>query len=412
VAFDSCEVMPQALWDAVAREVTPYGLCGHGGTGLLAPTDSVGPVGTDTTESRTGAAPDRPGPDRSTTNVHEAGVDEPDPVKTDGRRLVTVLGGRLRVVDLVTHDPTATLAVLSVDLAHGLGTGLHPSRDPGHSVGVLDPHVTGGPSLGGQGKGGTVGYSVGQVARLAGVTVRTLHHYDEIGLLTPSERTAAGYRRYGDADLARLQQILFYRELGFPLEEITAILDDPQADALSHLRRQHELLTERIVRLQWMVVAVEKAMEAQQMGISLTPEERFEVFGGEFAEKYEEYQQEAEERWGDTDAWAQSRRRVAGYTKADWQRYKAEQEDFGRRLLAAFQRGVAADSEEAMDLAEEHRRIISRWFYDCTYEIHRGLAEMYLADPRFTAYYEGIAPGLARFVSDAIRANADRAAAH
>src|SRR5215468_873918 len=118
-------------------------------------------------------------------------------------------------------------------------------------------------------------YSVGQLARLAGISVRTLHHYDEVKLLVPSGRTSGGYRRYGEPDLERLQQILFYRELGFPLEEIGVILDDPAADALTHLCRQHELLTARQRRLVAMITAVEREMEARQMGISLTPEERF-----------------------------------------------------------------------------------------------------------------------------------------
>ena len=116
-------------------------------------------------------------------------------------------------------------------------------------------------------------YTVGQVAKVAGVTVRTLHHYDEIGLLSPSGRTSAGYRRYDDADLQRLQLVLYYRELGFPLEEITAIIDDPAADPAAHLRRQHELLTVRLKRLQEMVTAIEFAMEASKMNIQLTPEE-------------------------------------------------------------------------------------------------------------------------------------------
>lgn len=122
-------------------------------------------------------------------------------------------------------------------------------------------------------------YSVGQVAGFAGVTVRTLHHYDDIGLLVPSERSHAGHRRYSDADLDRLQQILFYRELGFPLDEVAALLDDPAADPRAHLRRQHELLSARIGKLQKMAAAVEQAMEARSMGINLTPEEKFEVFG-------------------------------------------------------------------------------------------------------------------------------------
>src|SRR5690606_37281773 len=104
-------------------------------------------------------------------------------------------------------------------------------------------------------KGAEVSYSVGQVAGFAGVTVRTLHHYDDIGLLVPSERSPAGHRRYSDADLDRLQQILFYRELGFPLEEVAALLDDPDADPRAHLRRQHELLTARIEKLRKMAAA-------------------------------------------------------------------------------------------------------------------------------------------------------------
>src|ERR1041384_5762915 len=113
-------------------------------------------------------------------------------------------------------------------------------------------------------------YTVGQLAAVAGITVRTLHHYDEIGLLRPSLRSAAGYRRYVEPDLERLQQVLFYRELGFSLEEIATILDDPDADAATHLRRQHRLLRERIARLEAMVTAVEFTMEAQKMGMALT----------------------------------------------------------------------------------------------------------------------------------------------
>ncbi|MFI7593076.1 MerR family transcriptional regulator [Micromonospora sp. NPDC049359] len=246
-------------------------------------------------------------------------------------------------------------------------------------------------------------YTVGQVAKIAGVTVRTLHHYDEVGLLSPSGRTSAGYRRYDDADLQRLQLVLYYRELGFPLEEITAIIDDPAADPAAHLRRQHELLTERMKRLQEMVTAIEFAMEASKLNIQLTPEERFEVFG-DF--KPEEYEAEAEQRWGGTDAYRESNRRASRYGKEDWLRIKAENEDWGRRIVALMASGAPADGPEAMDLAEEHRQIISRWFYECSYEVQTGLADMYMADERFTAYYEKIAPGLAAYISEAIHANA------
>jgi MerR family transcriptional regulator, thiopeptide resistance regulator len=249
-------------------------------------------------------------------------------------------------------------------------------------------------------------YSVGQVARFAGVTVRTLHHYDEIGLLVPSARSAAGHRRYDDRDLDRLQRILFYRELGFPLEEIGPLADDNGAHPMEQLRRRHRLLTERIERLRTMAVAVEQAMEAQKMGVQLTPEEKFEVFGEQYREEYE---QEAQQRWGDTEAWAESQRRAARYTKEDWQRIKAEADGIHQRLAAALTAGLPADHPTVRELAEEHRRHICGHFYECGYEMHRGLGEMYITDERFTATYEAIHPGLAAYLHAAITANADAA---
>ncbi|GGW61374.1 HTH-type transcriptional activator TipA [Streptomyces lucensis JCM 4490] len=250
-------------------------------------------------------------------------------------------------------------------------------------------------------------YSVGRVAGFAGVTVRTLHHYDEIGLLVPGERTHAGHRRYGDADLDRLQRILFYRELGFPLEEVAALLDDPDADPRAHLRRQHELLTARIEKLQRMAAAVEHAMEARKMGINLTPEERFEVFGDKDPFN-EEYAEEAEQRWGDTEAWAESRRRAASYTKEDWQRIKDEVDDWQERYTALMAAGEEPSGEPAMDMAEEHRQHMNRWFFEVPYEMHRCFGEMYVSDERFRAYYDAMRPGLAEHLRDAILANADR----
>ncbi|MFF4229215.1 MerR family transcriptional regulator [Streptomyces sp. NPDC001820] len=251
-------------------------------------------------------------------------------------------------------------------------------------------------------------YSVGEVASFASVTVRTLHHYDEIGLLSPGGRSHAGHRRYDDADLDRLQQILFYRELGFPLDEVAALLDGQasgETDPQAHLRRQHELLTVQIEKLQKMAEAVEHAMEARKMGINLTPEEKFEVFGEYDPERYEE---ESRRRWGDSEPYRESQRRVATYTKEDWLRIKAEGAGNTNAFAALMEAAVAPDSESAMDLAEQHRQQISRNFYDCTYEIHTGLAEMYVADERFSSTFEQIRPGLAGYLRAAILANAAR----
>jgi hypothetical protein len=155
-----------------------------------------------------------------------------------------------------------------------------------------------------------------------------------------------------------------------------------------------------------MVAAIDKELEARKMGMNLTPAEQLEVFGtgkagGEWAD-------EAERRWGDTDAYRESQRRAAGYGKDDWARIKAEADENVQALAAALRAGQPASGPVAAGLAEAHRQHISRYFYDCGYAVHRGLAEMYLADPRFTAAYDEVEPGLARYVRDAIVANADR----
>lgn len=141
------------------------------------------------------------------------------------------------------------------------------------------------------------------------------------------------------------------------------------------------------------------------MSTSLTPEERREVFGDADPDFFEA---EVVERWGETPAYQQSAARTRSYGKADWLRIKSESSDLNARLAAAFTSGVAATSPEAMDLAEEHRSHITRWFYDCPKEMHTNLGEMYVADPRFTATYDAVAPGLAPWFRDAIVANGAR----
>ena len=163
------------------------------------------------------------------------------------------------------------------------------------------------------------------------------------------------------------------------------------------------MLRDRIGRLERMSAAVEKAMEAHTMGINLTPEERLEVFGDHDPD---EYAAEVEERWGKTDAYRESARRTSQYTKADWERIKADGQRAIEQVVSAMKAGKPAASAEAMAGAEAHRKQIDDAFYECSYEMHVGLAEMYIADPRFTATYEKIAPGLAQYLHDAIKANA------
>ena len=246
--------------------------------------------------------------------------------------------------------------------------------------------------------------TVGQVAQTFGVTVRTLHHYDEVGLLRPSERTHAGYRLYTAQDLERLATIVTYRRLDLPLDEVAALLRG-DGSTIEHLRRQRAAVLHKVDELRGLVDAIDTAMEREMNEQPATHEDLKEIFGDGFKD---EYQSEAQERWGETDAWKQSADRTKGYTRADWERIKTEGDAVNAQLVTALEAGLPATSPEAMDAAEAARMQIDTWFYDCSPEFHRGLGDMYVADPRFTKTYEDLAPGLAQYVRDAIHANADR----
>ncbi len=245
--------------------------------------------------------------------------------------------------------------------------------------------------------------TVGEVASLSGLTVRTLHHYDEIGLVVPAGRTEAGYRLYGSDEVDRLQEVLFFRELGFGLDAIREIVSRPEYDRTSALLRQRGLLEVRAERLLDMVDAIDTAIETERQGMKLSKEEMLEVFG-DFDPA--EYEAEARERWGDTDAYRESVRRTASYTKADWETLGHEADEINAAFVALMEAGAPADGEEARTTAERHRGHISKWFYECTPEIHAGLGQMYVADPRFRENIDRAAPGLAQYVAAAIAANA------
>ena len=250
-------------------------------------------------------------------------------------------------------------------------------------------------------------YTVGAVARIAHVSVRSLHHYDELGLLRPSRRTDAGYRLYSSADLERLQQVLFYKELGFGLEEIRELLAGAAPDRAEVLRAQRQQLAARARRLQAMAALIDKTLDALEGETLMSDEELFAVFG-DFDPS--EHEVEARERWGDTTAHREAARRTRGYTKEDWQRFKVESDAVNDDLASLMDAGVPPGDTRAMDAAERHRRQIDRWFYPCAHEMHAALGRMYVADPRFAATYEKIRPGMAQYLRDAIAANAAREA--
>lgn len=247
-------------------------------------------------------------------------------------------------------------------------------------------------------------YRVKEIAQTTGISVRALHHYDEIGLLVPKARTSAGYRLYDEDDLLRLQQILIGRELGLALEEIRRSLDDPRFDRKKALLAQKKQLQERAQQTAAMIRAVDAALTILEKG-SGDDMDMKQVFNGFNASKYEA---EAKARWGHTDAYKESVKRTKGYTPEDWKSFQAEQATIYGDAFAALQAGRTADSEEVMDIAERHRLAIDRWFYPCSFAIHVGLANGYEADSRFAETIDKFGAGLTPFLSAAIRANARR----
>ncbi|HEX2806363.1 MAG TPA: TipAS antibiotic-recognition domain-containing protein, partial [Kineosporiaceae bacterium] len=185
---------------------------------------------------------------------------------------------------------------------------------------------------------------------------------------------------------------------------IAEVLDRPET-ATEHLCRQRTAVLSRLDELSGLVAAIDRALEREGAGMKLTKEEQRELFGDGFSD---EYAAEAQERWGDTDAWKQSAARTEQYSKEDWAAIKAEQDAVTQAFARAMRAGDPADSPTAMDAAEAHRRHINDRFYDVPYAMHRGLADMYVTDPRFTRTYDDVEPGLAQYVHDAIHANADR----
>jgi DNA-binding transcriptional MerR regulator len=243
--------------------------------------------------------------------------------------------------------------------------------------------------------------TTGQVASLTGLTVRTLHHYDEIGLVRPGGRSEGGYRLYAPDDLERLQEVLGWRALGFSLKAIAALLDDPGHDRAAALRDQRELVTAERGRLDALAAALDAAIAAHDHG---EEQEMASMFDG-FQEPA--HAEEAERRWGGTEEYAESVRRTRGYDAATWRTIRAEADAITQRFGGLMRSGAEPDGADAVALAAEHRDHISRWFYDCSPAVHRGLGELYAADPRFARTWEAVEPGLTEYVRLAFAAEAN-----
>lgn len=247
-------------------------------------------------------------------------------------------------------------------------------------------------------------YTVSQVAHLAGVSVRTLHHYDEIGLLRPPARSPAGYRLYRQADLLRLQQILFYREMDMPLAEIRQVLDDPDFDPVAALHEHRRALEERAGRVGRLLQTVDRTI------LSLTEDlmnddkvTDAELYAGFTDQQREEYAREVAERY-DPAIVAESNRRVREMTKGQWAALGEESAAITQGLAALLDR--APDDPAVQALIARHFATMNL-FYTVTPQIYRGLGEMYMSDERFRAHYDQQAAGLADFMQAAMAVYAD-----
>lgn len=242
--------------------------------------------------------------------------------------------------------------------------------------------------------------TVGSAAVRLGVSVRTLHHWDDVGVVRPTGRNDAGYRAYSSDDLARAAQVLLYQGLGFGLSDITALLDDPRADELESLRRHRERLSERIDKLVSMRDAVDEAIDARRARRSRPGHD--EVFGASWRW---DWGHEAESRWGGTDQWAEFLAAMKALSPEDREALRLHGEAVYRELATAKRLGTRPGTDEANALAERHRAMVGALF-SCSHSIHAAMGSMFVSDQRFRTGLDAIEPGLGQWLRDVIRANA------
>lgn len=283
----------------------------------------------------------------------------------------------------------------------------------------MNKHINNIPNQGNSNKSDSKTYTVKQLADLSHISVRTLHYYDEIDILKPNTVKQNGYREYGQNELLRLQQILLFKEIELPLEKIKEILDDPDFDYETAMVKHKEILSSKLERLKQILSTIDattinikkiknktqenmnKNSKSSMSPISSKDDENRALFDAFESEEQKAYQKEAEERWGNTLAWKQSQVRYAKLTQEDKIRIQKAADDLMREMADCMKKGNTPESKEMQKLVVRHYEGL-RTFYDPSPELYRGLADMYIADPRFTAYYEAYAPGLAEYLSKAM----------
>ena len=239
-------------------------------------------------------------------------------------------------------------------------------------------------------------YTVKQLADLAGISIRTLHHYDEVGVLKPSFVAENGYRYYEEPEMLKLQQILFFKELEFSLEDILDMLNAPDFDVAKAMEDHKKLLELKRDRLTNLISNVEDTIKTLHDKGNMNTQNLFASFADD---QIEAYKAEAKQRWGHTDAYQQSMERTKHWTKQDSKNATQGWKDLTQQLADTMDQGF--DSPEFQELMEKQYQSIQQ-FYDCSLEMFRNLSDMYVEDPRFRENYEKFRPGLAKFMQKAI----------
>lgn len=251
-------------------------------------------------------------------------------------------------------------------------------------------------------------YTVKQVARLSGVTVRTLHHYDQVGLLKPAQVGENGYRYYGREELLRLQQILFHRELELPLEAIADVLDRPDFDRLAALRRQRETLSKKAARYRRLIQTLDRTLAALEGETEMNDKDLYQGFA---PEKQAEYEAQLVDRFGEQARVSieASKTALRTWSKADWDRSGREYAEVEAGVGKALADGLPAESDAVRALIRRHHAWVGlMWNRTPSREAYAGLGQMYVDHPDFRARYEAVQPGLSEYLAGAMRAFAER----
>ena len=247
-------------------------------------------------------------------------------------------------------------------------------------------------------------YMINEISKLTGVSIRMLHHYDKIGLLVPSKRNNSNYRVYSEEDVARLYQILLFKELEFSLKDIKRILDDEGFDKEEALKVQKKLILEKKNRLEKIIESIDDTIK--NIGEKTMSKKDFKAFSyDEIRNHQEKYKEETKQKYGKSDAYKESKEKTSKYSKNDWENIMVDAASIYEELSKLMDRNPADDEVQA--LVQKWRDYIIDNFYNCTIEIFRGLALMYVADERFTNNIDKYGQGLAKFLSDAMNIYCD-----